>query len=180
MQRGYKVLIIGAAIFVIGIILIWLTFHSLNQQSYSVNSSIDTISPNKSILKTIEVTTDKRLGISLNYQPSDIPLNIQVIQQSNLSKILDLNFTNKFFTTLIPSNDDTDKVLITNLGNKTISVNTVMGNIEFFDTNGQPEVSISIMAMAIAGPSLLLVGVIVLVIGGILLLIDHIRGRKRK
>lgn len=180
MQRGYKVLIIGAIILVIGVILIWMTFHSLNQQSFSINSSIDTISPNKSILKTIEVAAGKRLGISLNYQPSDILLNIQVIQQSNLSKILDLNFTNKFFTTLIPSNDDTDKVLITNLGNKTVSANTLLGNIEFFDVNGQPEVSISIMAMAMAGPSLIFIGVVVLIIGGILLLIDRIRGRKRK
>ncbi len=178
MQRGYKLLICGASIFVVGIILIWITFSILNQQSFSINSSINTIPPNKSILKTIEVNTDTELGISLNYQPSDILLNIQVIQQSNLSKILDLNFTSKLFTTLISSKDDVDRVLITNLGNKTVSTNTVMGNIEFFDANGQPKLSSS--TMAIAGPSLLFIGVLVLIGGGILLLIDRIQGRKRK
>lgn len=178
MQRAYKVLIIGGAIFILGIILIMITFHSLNQQSFLINSSIDTISPNKSILKTIEVTANSGLGISLNYQPSEILLNIQVIQQSNLSKILDLNFTNKFFTTLIPSNDDTDRILITNLGSKTVSASTVMGNIDFFDAQGQPKVANS--AMAVAGPLLLFIGVIIFIVGGILLLIDRIRGRKRK
>lgn len=176
MQRGYKVLISGTVIFVVGIILIWITFNILNQQSFSINSSIDIILPNSSILKTIEVNTGKKLGISLNYQPSDILLNIQVIPQSSLSKILDHNFTSKFFTTLTPSKHDIDKVLITNLGSKTVSANTVMGNIEFFDANGQPKVSNSVMA--IAGPSLLFIGVIVLIVGGILLLIDRIRGRK--
>lgn len=180
MQRGYKLLIFGAAIFVLGVILIGITFVTLKQQSFSINSSIDTLSPHKSILKTIEVNAGKELGISLSYQPSDVLLNIQVIQQSNLSTVLDLNFTNKLFTTLIPSKDDIEKVMITNLGSKTISANTLLGNIEFFDTNDQPTVSISIMTMAIAGPSLLFIGVLVLIVSGILLLIDRIRRRKSR
>lgn len=70
--------------------------------------------------------------------------------------------------------------MITNLGSKTISANTLLGNIEFFDTNDQPKVSISIMTMAIAGPSLLFIGVLVLIVSGILLLIDRIRRRKSR
>jgi hypothetical protein len=45
MQRGYKLLITGAAILVVGIALIGITFVILKQQSFSINSSIETISP---------------------------------------------------------------------------------------------------------------------------------------
>jgi hypothetical protein len=45
MQRGYKLLIAGSAILAAGIILIGITFIILKQQSFSINSSIETISP---------------------------------------------------------------------------------------------------------------------------------------
>ena len=91
MQRGYKLLIAGGAILAAGIILIGITFVILKQQSFSINSSIETISPGKSIFKTSEVLAGKKMAIVVNYQPSDVPLNIQVIQQPGLTKVLDLN-----------------------------------------------------------------------------------------
>ena len=60
MRRGYKLLAVGAAILVVGIILIGITFVILKQQSFSINSSIETISPGKSIFKTSEVKAGKK------------------------------------------------------------------------------------------------------------------------
>ena len=60
MQRGYKLLIAGAAILVAGIILIGITFVILKQQSFSINSSIETIYPGKSMFKTSEVSAGKK------------------------------------------------------------------------------------------------------------------------
>ena len=51
MQRGYKLLIAGGAILAAGIILVGITFVILKQQSFTINSSIETISPGKSIFK---------------------------------------------------------------------------------------------------------------------------------
>ena len=93
MQRGHKLLIAGTAILAAGIILIGITFVILKQQSFSINSSIETISPSKSMFKTSEGLAGKKITIVVNYQPADVPLNIQVIQQPGLTRILDLNFT---------------------------------------------------------------------------------------
>ena len=176
MRRGYRLLIAGAAIFAAGIILVGITFVILNQQSFSISSSIQTISPGKSMLKTSEVLAGKKMTIVVNYQPSDVPLNIQVIQQSGLSKVLDLNFTDRLHTNFVPNKDGTDNIMITNLGAKQISANTIFGSSEFFDAGGQPKTSVS--AIAVAGPLLLFIGIIILIVGGILLLKDRIRIRR--
>lgn len=175
MQRGYKLLIAGGAILAAGIILIGITFVILKQQSFSINSSIETISPGKSIFKTSEVLAEKKMAIVVNYQPSDVPLNIQVIQQPSLTKVLDLNFTNRLFTSFMPNRDGMDNIMITNLGTKQVSANTIFGSSEFFDAGGQPKTPLGVMA--IAGPFLSFIGIIVLIIGGIFLLKDRIRRR---
>lgn len=64
MQRGYKLLIAGATILAAGIILIGITFVILKQHSFSINSSIETISPGKSIFKTSEVSAGKKMSIA--------------------------------------------------------------------------------------------------------------------
>lgn len=176
MRKGYKLLIAGTSILAAGMILVGIAFVILNQQSFSINSSIQTISPGKSILKTSEVLAGKKMTIVINYQPSDIPLNIQVIQQPGLSKVLDLNFTDRLFTNFVPNKDGTDNIMITNLGAKQISANTIFGSSEFFDTRGQPKTSVG--AIAVAGPLLLFIGIIILIVGGILLLKDRIRIRR--
>lgn len=177
MQRSYKILIIGTAILVIGIILIILTFAILNQSSFSINTSYDTIAPGRSILKTIDTPTGTNMAISINYQPSDVPLNLQIIQEQDLIKILDLNFTNKLFTNFMPK-QGVNNILITNLGSEQISGNTAFGNNEFFDSVGQPKATLG--AIAIAGPLLSFIGIVVLIIGGIFYFIDRRRIRKLK
>jgi len=177
MQRAHKLLIAGGATLAAGIILIGITFVILKQQSFSINSSIQTISPGKSVFKTSEVLSEKKMAIVVNYQPADMPLNIQVIQQPGLAKILDLNFTNRLFTNFVPNKDGTDNIMITNLGTQQVSANIIFGSSEFFDVGGQPKTPLG--AMAIAGPFLSFIGIIILIIGGILLLKDRIRKRKK-
>jgi uncharacterized protein (UPF0333 family) len=176
MQRGYKLLISGGGILALGIILIGITFVILKQQSFSINSSIETISPSKSMFKSSQVTAGKKMAIVVNYQPPDVPLNIRVIQQPGLAKILDLNFTHRLFTNFVPSKDGMDNIMITNLGTKQVSANAIFGSSEFFDATGQPKTALS--GMAIAGPLLSFIGIIVLIIGGIFLLKDRIRKGK--
>jgi hypothetical protein len=60
MRLGYKLLIAGAVILVIGIILIGITLVILKQQSFSIVSSIETISPDKSIVKNSDVEAGKK------------------------------------------------------------------------------------------------------------------------
>jgi len=67
--------------------------------------------------------------------------------------------------------------MITNLGTQQVNANIIFGSSEFFDLGGQPNTSLG--AMAIAGPLLSFIGIIILIIGGILLLKDRIRKRKK-
>jgi hypothetical protein len=60
MQRGYRLLIAGAAILAVGIILIGITFVILKQQSFSINSSIETVSPGKSMFKTMKYGQERK------------------------------------------------------------------------------------------------------------------------
>jgi hypothetical protein len=177
MQRAHKLLIAGGATLAAGIILIGLTLVILKQQSFSINSSIQTISPGKSVFKTSEVLAGKKMAIVVNYQPADMPLNIQVIQQPGLAKILDLNFTNRLFTNFVPNKDSADNIMITNLGTQQVSANIIFGSSEFFDAGGQPKTPLG--AMAIAGPFLSFIGIIILIIGGIFSLRDKMRKRKK-
>jgi hypothetical protein len=68
------------------------------------------------------VTAGKKMAIVVNYQPPDVPLNIRVIQQPGLAKILDLNFTHRLFTNFVPSKDGMDNIMITNLGTKQVQM----------------------------------------------------------
>ena len=63
MRRGYKLVFAGTAILVVGIILIGMTFVILKQQSLSINSSFETISPGKFMLKLSEVKAGKKMAI---------------------------------------------------------------------------------------------------------------------
>ena len=54
------------------------------------------------MFKTSEVSAGKKMAIAANYQPPDVPLNIQVIQQPGLAKILDPNFSHRLFTNFMP------------------------------------------------------------------------------
>jgi hypothetical protein len=117
------------------------------------------------------------MAIVVNYQPSDVPLNIQVIQQPGLTKVLDLNFTNRLFTNFMPNKGGMDNIMITNLGTKQVSANTIFGSNEFFDAGGQPKTPLG--ALAITGSFLSFIGIIVLIIGGIFLLKDRIKGKRR-
>jgi hypothetical protein len=174
MRRGFKLIIAGTAILVVGIVLVGTTFVILKQQSLSINSSFETISPGKSILKAWDVKAGKKMAIVVNYQPSDVPLNIQVIQRPHLSKILDLNFSHSLFTNFVSNKNSLDNIMITNLGTREVNTNTIYGSVEFFDTGGQPKTAFSVIA--IAGPLISLIGIIVLIVGAILL----IKGRTRK
>ena len=171
-------MIIGAAILALGLILTVTIFLILKQTSFFINTSIEMISPGKSVLKSSDVNKGTKMAIAVNSQPSEVPLNVQVIQEPGLSKILDVNFTHRLFTSFMPDKDGADNIIVTNLGSKQVSATTIFGSSEFFDANGQPSTILS--ATAIAGPSLSFVGIVVLIAGGVILFIDRRRGRRRK
>src|SRR6476619_4215383 len=178
MQRGYKILIIGAAALAAGIILTLSVMAVLKQTSFNIDASVDIVSPSKSIFKTSEVSRSTKMAIGINSKPSDILMNLQIIERQGLSKILDVNFTGSLFENFMPNKDGEDTIMITNLGSKEVSANTVLGNSDFFDSNGQPKIFLG--TAAISGVFLSFAGVVILIIGGIILFVDRRRVRRMK
>ena len=178
MQRGYKILIIGAAALAAGIILTLSVMAVLKQTSFNIDASVDIVSPSKSIFKTSEVSRGTKMAIGINSKPSDIPMNLQIIERQGLAKILDVNFTGSLFENFMPNRDGEDTIMITNLGSKEVSANTVLGNSDFFDSSGQPKIFLG--AAALSGVFLSFAGVVILIIGGIILFIDRRRAKKMK
>ena len=178
MQRGYKILIIGAAALVAGIILTLTVMVVLKQSSFNIDASVDTISSGKSIFKTSEVSRGTKMAIGINSKPSDIPMNLQIIERQGLVKILDVNFTGSLFENFMPNSDGEDVMMITNLGSKEVSVNTIFGNSDFFDSSGQPNIFLG--AAAVSGIILSFASIVILIIGGIILFIDRRRAKRMK
>ena len=176
MQRGYKILIIGAAALAAGIILTLSVMAVLKQTSFNIDASVDIVSPSKSIFKTSEVSRGTKMAIGINSKPSDIPMNLQIIERQGLAKILDVNFTGSLFENFMPNRDGEDTIMITNLGSKEVSANTVLGNSDFFDSNGQPKIFLG--TTAISGIILSFASIIILIVGGIVLLIDRRRAKR--
>ena len=178
LQRGYKILIIGGGALAVGIILTMAIFLTFKQTSFNINTGIEIISPHKSIFKTSEVNKGEKMAVAINSKPSDNPMNLQVIERLGLAKILDLNFTGSSFNSFVPNIDGEDTIMITNLGSKEVSANTVLGNSDFFDSSGQPKIFLG--AAALLGVSLSFIGVIILIIGGIILFIDRRKAKRMK
>ena len=178
LQRGYKILIIGGSALVVGIILTMVIFLTFKQTSFNINTGIDTISPHKSIIKTSEVNRGEKMAIRISSKPSDIPMNLQIIERPSLAKILDVNFTGSSFNSFIPNRDGEDTILITNLGSQVVSANTFLGNSNFFDASGQPKIFLG--AAALSGVFLSFAGVVILIVGGIILFIDRRKAKKMK
>ncbi|HEY7573294.1 MAG TPA: hypothetical protein VH796_18185 [Nitrososphaeraceae archaeon] len=111
------------------------------------------------------------MAIVVNYQPLDVPLNIQVMQRPHLSKILDLNFSHSLSINLVSNKDSLDNIIITNLGTREVNANTIYGSVEFFDAGGQPKTALSTISKA--GQLISSIGIIVLIVGAILLLKDR-------
>ena len=118
------------------------------------------------------------MAIGINSKPSDIPMNLQIIEREGLAKILDVNFTGSLFKIFMSNRDGEDTMMITNLGSKEVSVNTVFGNSDFFDASGQPKIFLG--AVTVSGIMLSFVSIIILIAGGIILLIDRRRAKRMK
>jgi hypothetical protein len=177
MRRLYKILIPGAVIFVVGIGLLALTFYTLKQTSYSINTSYDPISPGKAVLKETDLSAGVKMSLVVDYQPSGVPMNVRVIQIPAGPKILDLNFSHRLFASFTPNEDGLYAAVITNLGSQQqVSVTSSLGTSSLFNANGQPNVPLQ--AIAIAGIVLPIVGFIVLFIGGVILVKDKLKRRR--
>ena len=184
MKRGPAILIGGAVLLVAGIAIaaVWgVSFAS----SFIANNTIvgrTTIEPGHSISAKTDVTQlDKQLaltvGIDRNGQnyPSGAMLNETVTNPNG--KILSSNeFANAYLTSIKPDIAGTYTVTITNVGTSPVNVGGTFGYMPMIGSNGKPDINAMMsgqgLGMVIAGGIMAAAGVVTLIVGGIITVVD--------
>lgn len=181
MQRGYIILITGAAFLITGISVsaIWTT------------SLVGTITHQNTILNVVSISP---LGaVNAITQISDInhPLSLVIHLESNGNhplretvqdpngQIISANeFSNQFLTRL--KTDVVGKYILTinNLGNNPVSVGILFGNLPFVGQNYQ--FNVNLFSGIVIGGILIIFGIIVLITGLIVVILDRRRDARTK
>jgi hypothetical protein len=198
MKRGYIILISGAVLLVAGIIIsaVWAVQFAgsfLRDNTIVAQTSVDA---GKSVDTRINVDQlDRPVSLAIGIdqtqlqplpsqqqqtpatQSSDIRLKEEVTDPNG--RVVSSNeFSNSFFTSFTPEVTGVHTVTISNLGTRTVSVNGAFGYMPFIGPDSKPNFDNMIggggwgLGMIIAGGALAGVGVVTLIIGAIITVVD--------
>ena len=200
LQRGYIILIIGAALLIAGIVIsmIWAgSFaNSFLRQGMILNDVA--IAPSASGRNTIRVTdiahpialqvhfksqdsssNSPQNGMTSNNTPVGRHVSLNEVVKDPANKILsNTTFSRQFFTTLRPTAQGTYTLIISNLGSDTIKVGALFGPATFL--NEENQINFDILGGVIAGLSATVLGILALIAGIIVLILDRRKGAKGK
>ena len=201
LQRGYIILIIGAALLIAGIVIsmIWAgSFaNSFLRQGMILNDVA--LAPSASGKNTIRVTdiahpialqvhfesqdsnsnSSQNEKTSNNNTPVGRNVSLNEVVKDPADKILsNTTFSRQFFTTLRPTAQGTYTLIISNLGSDTIKVGALFGPATFL--NQENQINFDILGGVITGLSAAVLGILALIAGIIVLILDRRKGAKGK
>jgi hypothetical protein len=199
MKRGYIILISGAVLLVAGIIIsaVWaIPFAGsfLRDTTMVAKTSID---PGKSLDTRIGVhQLDRPISLAIGIdrtgeQPqtqvppsapsSDIRLK-EVVTDANGRVISSNEFGDSFFTSFKPDVAGVYIITVSNLGTNPVSVSGAFGYMSFVGQDGKPDINSMMgageLGMIITGGALAAVGVVILIAGAIITIVDN-RNRRQ-
>lgn len=201
LQRGYIILIIGAALLISGVVVsvFWAGSFASSFLSQGVILNHLAIPPSGSANNTIQVTdishpialqihfeSHSGNGISVNSQNGQANTTTsnnnnslrEVVRDSN-GRILSQNDLSKqFFTTFKPTIPGTYTLVISNLGSNPVRVAALFGSATFVNENNQ--ININLFTGVIAGLVLIGIGIITLIAGIIIVILDRRKGTRGK
>ncbi len=183
MQRGYIILIVGAAFLISGIVIsvFWTVPFTGTIVRESTILSGASIRPSGAVNESTQVIdTSRPVSLAIHVERNNATAAVGTTPNNNLREIVrnpngilitNSEFTGGFFTTFKP--DITGKYTLTiyNLGNTPVSVGVLVGNLPFMGTNNQ--VNLKSLSGIIAGAVLIVVGIIILIAGVIVLALDR-------
>jgi uncharacterized RDD family membrane protein YckC len=184
LQRGYIILIIGAALLISGIVIsaLWAgSFAGTFMRENTILSGVSII-PAGSVNTSIQVIdTSRPVSLAIHVERNnsttggEIPNNIlrETVRNPNGVIIASNEFTKQFLTTFKPDITGKYTVTIYNLGNSPVSIGVLAGNLPFVGANNQ--VNFNSLSGIIAGVILTIAGIIVLIAGVIVLILDRRR-----
>ena len=187
LQRGYIILITGGALLISGIVISALWTGSFTGRFLRENTILNSVSirPSGSVNSTFQVMdTSRPVSLAIHVERSNnninsgtgqgqIPNNTlrETVRNPNGLVMTSNEFSKQFFTTFKP--DMTGKYIATiqNLGNITVSIGVLVGNLPFIGANNQ--VNVNFFGGIIVGVILIIAGIIALIAGVIILILDR-------
>ena len=182
MQRGYIILIVGAALLISGIVIsmFWaVPFAGTILRENTILSGVS-IRPAGSINAYNQVIdTTRPISLAIHVERNDsttggqIPNNIlrETVRNPNGIIITSNDFTKQFFTTFKPDITGKYTVTIYNLGDSPVSIGVLAGNLPFVGANNK--VNFSSLSGIIVSVILIVTGIIILIAGVIVLILDR-------
>ena len=187
LQRGYIILIIGGALLISGIVVSALWAGSFAGKFLRENTILNSVSirPSGLVNSTFQVMdTSRPVSLAIHVERSNnninsgtgqgqgqIPNNTlrETVRNPNGLVMTSNEFSKQFFTTFKP--DMTGKYISTiqNLGNTTVSIDVLVGNLPFIGANNQ--VNVNFFGGIIVGVILIIAGIIALIAGVIILIL---------
>jgi uncharacterized RDD family membrane protein YckC len=184
MQRGYVILIVGAALLISGIVIsvLWAVPFAgtiireniilsgvLVRPTGSVNASTHVIDTSRPVSLVVHVERNN------STTGGEIPNSIlrETVRNPNGVIMTSNEFTKQFFTTFKPDITGKYTVTIYNLGDSTVSIGVLAGNLPFVGANNK--VNFNSLSGIIVGVILTIAGIIVLIAGVLVLIFDRRR-----
>ncbi|MGB7960489.1 MAG: hypothetical protein WCF46_11400, partial [Nitrososphaeraceae archaeon] len=194
LKRGYLILIVGAALFIIGIILTATYGMSIVSLTLSENIILAdvSISPSKSINHTIEISDTERpvslvlhieseLNDDTNYETPSEPLVEQIVINPNGFKVnqnqIGRNGQSDLFTSFRPQTDGIYTLTLSNLGTDQVKVQGIFGYLPITEDD---QVNLAPFTGVLAGAALFIIGIITLIAGTIFTILDRRREKNKR
>jgi hypothetical protein len=196
LQRGYIILIIGAALLISGIVIsaLWAGSFASSFLRQGIILSDVAVLPSRSASNAIRVTDISHpIALQIHFESSNIGsqdgqvsntttsnnIGLREVVKDPVGKILSQNtFSKQFFTTFKPTTQGIYTLVISNLGSNPVKVGALFGPATFVNENNQ--ININLFGEIIAGIALVVIGIITLIAGIIILILDRRKGTRGK
>lgn len=184
MKRGHIILSAGAALFVAGLAIAVVWGISYANSVYAKNAVVanTSIQPGASITAKKDVSAlDKPIYLTVGLggaQQMSTDIHLKQVTTDPSGKVVSSSEFQKVYTTTInPTTIGTYTVTISNLGTAPVTVAGTLGYIPWVGTEGNPTASSSNpgegLGVVFAGGGLAAAGVITLIVGGIVTVLDR-------
>ena len=173
MKRGYYVLIGGAALFVIGIVVVaaWALPVAEQLQRDSAILQGEQVNPGESESLSLEVTdTSRPLSVVVNSANKAAQLQA-ILETPDGQPAINSTFSENTVLSADPAIAGTYRLTITNVGQAGTSVDVVFGYLPGVEENNQ--VSFEAFSGALAGFGIIMAGIVVMIAGGVILIVDR-------
>jgi hypothetical protein len=191
-QRGYIILIIGGALFIVGITIaaVWaIPFASTFLQNNTLINQVS-IEPGRSVEATTQVADVSRpITVAIHIERSEgVVRLIETVKDQSGNVVSSNEFSANLFTTFRPQNSGNHILNITNAGSAPVTINAMFGYLPFITApasstsdggGGQPipGVDLSSLSIVITGGVLTAIGFFTIIAGIVIVVIDS---RKRR